>query len=578
MEHFEEEEKDAKQSKKFVGNYEILKTIGEGSFAKVKLAIHRLTKAKVAIKVIDKTKLPDEYAIKNIHREAQIMRMMDHPNVLQLFEVMETKRNLFLILEYASGGELLDYIVSKGRLKEDEAKEFVRQICSALVDHFGLSNIYDPTKLLATSCGSPVYSAPEVIEGKKYVGPEVDAWSLGINIYAMVVGDLPFADSNLTALYEAILKGKYVVPEFVSQDCKSLLSKLLVINPKKRLTMSQVNEHPWLTDGTSFLEPMGQSNEQAFRPREETQLQDDLMEQLEQMGFERKQAVQSIVGQKFNQAAGTYYLLLWLKTHPDSEHEQHHDQKKLVVNSKGDLLAPPPQGHTNVTSDELANVLFQVERQQVHQGDEKDKRKEKIRKGLGKPVKGRLVSLKKNENASFEDLVPASPYMTPAAEKEFKLPHIGNADPHKMQHSDALGTLEHPKTSKKPPKGYKIGTIAIDETLYLPKEQDTYSPDLTPGVMGMPRTIRFAFNCTATTPLHPDLYFEKLKAILDKNEIEWYHDCYLIEGTWGDIKLEIEICKMPRLNSFGIRLKRIFGDIWEYKKLCSKITTELEGI
>ena len=142
---------------------------------------------------------------------------------------------------------------------------------------FGLSNIYDPDKALSTSCGSPVYSAPELIEGKKYVGPEVDVWSLGINVYAMVVGDLPFADSNLTALYESILKGKYVVPEFISQECRNFLGKLLVLNPKKRITVSQITEHIWVNDGTSFLEPDAGQKDAGFRPKREDQLDQDIL-------------------------------------------------------------------------------------------------------------------------------------------------------------------------------------------------------------------------------------------------------------------------------------------------------------
>ncbi|KAJ2994948.1 Map microtubule affinity-regulating kinase [Globomyces sp. JEL0801] len=125
-----------------IGNYELLQTIGEGSFAKVKIAIHTptnhkviycLSHSKVAIKVIDKSKLPDEYSLKNVHREAQILRILDHPNIIKLFEVMETKKNLFLVLELANGGELLEYIVNNSRLKEDEAKRFTKQIMSALV-------------------------------------------------------------------------------------------------------------------------------------------------------------------------------------------------------------------------------------------------------------------------------------------------------------------------------------------------------------------------------------------------------------------------------------------------------------
>ncbi len=153
--------------------------------------------------MIDKAKLPDEYSTKNLHREAHILRLIDHPNIIQLFEVMETKKNLFLVLEHASGGEMLDIIMSKGKLSEDQARKYIRQLVSALdychtknivhrdlkaenlllddednikISDFGLSNFYDSSSTLATSCGSPVYSSPELIEGKKYVGPEVDNW------------------------------------------------------------------------------------------------------------------------------------------------------------------------------------------------------------------------------------------------------------------------------------------------------------------------------------------------------------------------------------------------------------------
>ncbi|KAI8607620.1 A kinase Mark2PAR-1 mutant, partial [Chytriomyces sp. MP71] len=324
---------------KYIGNYEILKTIGEGSFARVKLAIHRLTKQKVALKIIDKERLPDEYSLKNIHREAQIMRLLDHPHIIQLYEVMETKKELFLVLEYAVGGELLDYIVSRGRLHEKEARKFFGQIVSALeychtlnivhrdlkaenllldensqikISDFGLSNVFDRSKTLVTCCGSPVYSAPELIEGRKYTGPEVDCWSLGINLYAMVIGDLPFADSNLTALYNSILKGVYHVPDYVSADCKDLISRLLERNPEKRYTITQVRDHVWLTHGMTLLEPstnVATDVRQRTRPRTDTDLDAELLDQLVLMGFERGTAVASVVGGKFNQAAGTYYLM-----------------------------------------------------------------------------------------------------------------------------------------------------------------------------------------------------------------------------------------------------------------------------
>ena len=118
---------------KYIGNYELGRTIGEGAFAKVKEGTHRLTEQKVAVKIIDKDKLPDEYALKNVHREATIMKLLDHAHVVQLYEVIETKKELYLIMELADGGELLDYIISHERLKESEAKRLARQLVEALV-------------------------------------------------------------------------------------------------------------------------------------------------------------------------------------------------------------------------------------------------------------------------------------------------------------------------------------------------------------------------------------------------------------------------------------------------------------
>jgi serine/threonine protein kinase len=169
---------------------------------------------------------------------------------------METKKKVYLTLEYASGGSLFEYIISQGRIHESEAKILVKQMVSAfsymhglniahrdikaeniLLDYlknikitdFGLSISHEPKSLLSTACGSPIYSAPEVIDGKRYSGSEADVWSLGINIYAMVVGDLPFADSNVSALYASICKGHYTVPEFVSPGNNVVDLKSVVI-------------------------------------------------------------------------------------------------------------------------------------------------------------------------------------------------------------------------------------------------------------------------------------------------------------------------------------------------------------
>ncbi|XP_052352747.1 MAP/microtubule affinity-regulating kinase 3-like isoform X11 [Oncorhynchus keta] len=246
-----------------VGNYRLLKTIGKGNFAKVKLARHILTGREVAIKIIDKTQL-NPNSLQKLFREVRIMKILNHPNIVKLFEVIETERTLYLVMEYASGGEVFDYLVAHGRMKEKEARAKFRQIVSAVqychqkhivhrdlkaenllldadmnikIADFGFSNEFTMGNKLDTFCGSPPYAAPELFQGKKYDGPEVDVWSLGVILYTLVSGSLPFDGQNLKELRERVLRGKYRIPFYMSTDCENLLKRFLVLNPAKRGTL-----------------------------------------------------------------------------------------------------------------------------------------------------------------------------------------------------------------------------------------------------------------------------------------------------------------------------------------------------
>uniref|UniRef100_A0A8C5E7V5 non-specific serine/threonine protein kinase n=1 Tax=Gouania willdenowi TaxID=441366 RepID=A0A8C5E7V5_GOUWI len=294
-----------------IGNYRLLKTIGKGNFAKVKLARHILTG-------------------RELFREVRIMKGLNHPNIVQLFEVIETDKTLYLIMEYASGGEVFDYLVSHGRMKEVEARAKFRQIVSAVhychtknivhrdlkaenllldadanikIADFGFSNEFTLGNKLDTFCGSPPYAAPELFQGKKYDGPEVDVWSLGVILYTLVSGSLPFDGQNLKELRERVLRGKYRVPFYMSTDCEGILRRFLVLNPSKRCTLEQVMKDKWINAGHDGeeLKPHIEPVEDYSDPAR--------IEVMVGMGFTPEEIKDSLLNQKYNEVTATYLLL-----------------------------------------------------------------------------------------------------------------------------------------------------------------------------------------------------------------------------------------------------------------------------
>ncbi|XP_049526402.1 MAP/microtubule affinity-regulating kinase 3 isoform X9 [Dermacentor silvarum] len=318
-----------------IGRYRLLKTIGKGNFAKVKLAKHVPTGKEVAIKIIDKTQL-NPSSLQKLFREVRIMKMLDHPNIVKLYQVIETEKTLYLVMEYASGGEVFDYLVAHGRMKEKEARAKFRQIVSAVqychqkriihrdlkaenllldgemnikIADFGFSNEFVPGMKLDTFCGSPPYAAPELFQGKKYDGPEVDVWSLGVILYTLVSGSLPFDGANLKELRERVLRGKYRIPFYMSTDCENLLKKFLVLNPAKRATLEVIMKDKWMNIGYEddelkpYLEPetdLGDSKRIALSSRAEI---------LMSMGYSRDEIEDSLRNRKYDDIMANYLLL-----------------------------------------------------------------------------------------------------------------------------------------------------------------------------------------------------------------------------------------------------------------------------
>ena len=319
----------ARSDEPHIGKYRLIKTIGKGNFAKVKLAKHVPTGREVAIKIIDKTQL-NPSSLAKLFREVRIMKMLDHPNIVKLFEVIQTEKTLYLVMEYASGGEVFDYLVAHGRMKEKEARAKFRQIVSAVqychqkhivhrdlkaenllldgdmnikIADFGFSNEFVPGNKLDTFCGSPPYAAPELFQGKKYDGPEVDVWSLGVILYTLVSGSLPFDGQNLKELRERVLRGKYRIPFYMSTDCENLLKKFLVLSPTKRASLETIMKDRWNNMGYEDrdLKPYAEPPKDLLDSKR--------IEIMVTMGYNRKEVEDSITQQKYDDIQATYLLL-----------------------------------------------------------------------------------------------------------------------------------------------------------------------------------------------------------------------------------------------------------------------------
>ena len=258
------------------GCYELEETIGQGHFAIVKSARHIFTGEKVAIKVIDKSKL-DPVSREHLFQEVRCMKLVQHPNVVRLYEVIDTTSKLYLILELGDGGDMYDYIMKHSNgLSENKSRNYFRQIVRAVkychdlhvvhrdlkpenvvffektgqvkLTDFGFSNIFEPGTKLTTSCGSLAYSAPEILLGDSYDAPAVDVWSLGVILYMLVSGRAPFQEASDSETLTMILDCKYFLPAHLSHECKDLIAKMIVRSPVKRIKLDEISNHEWLKE------------------------------------------------------------------------------------------------------------------------------------------------------------------------------------------------------------------------------------------------------------------------------------------------------------------------------------------
>uniref|UniRef100_A0A2P2L8E7 non-specific serine/threonine protein kinase n=1 Tax=Rhizophora mucronata TaxID=61149 RepID=A0A2P2L8E7_RHIMU len=272
-----------------VGKYELGKTLGEGTFAKVKFARNIDTGHPFAIKILDRNQVFRHRMVEPLKREISTMKLIKHPNVIKIYEVMASKTKIYIVLEFVDGGELFDKIAKHGRLKEDEARRYFHQLINAVdychsrgvfhrdlkpenllldsygvlkVSDFGLSALSQQVRgdgLLHTACGTPNYVAPEVLKDKGYDGTASDVWSCGVILFVLMAGYLPFDEANLMALYRKICRADFTCPSWFSAGAKKLIERILDPNTLTRITIPEILEDEWFKKG--YMTPQFEQEE-----------------------------------------------------------------------------------------------------------------------------------------------------------------------------------------------------------------------------------------------------------------------------------------------------------------------------
>ncbi|GAB0087831.1 SNF-related serine/threonine-protein kinase [Sergentomyia squamirostris] len=357
---------------KIAGLYDLEETLGSGHFAVVKLARHVFTGEKVAVKVIDKTKL-DEVSRAHLFQEVRCMKLVQHPNVVRLYEVIDTQTKLYLILELGDGGDLYDYIMKhESGLSESYARDYFRQIVRAIsychqlhvvhrdlkpenvvffeklgvvkLTDFGFSNKFCPGQKLETSCGSLAYSAPEILLGDSYDAPAVDIWSLGVILYMLVCGQPPFQEANDSETLTMIMDCKYTMPSHVSEGCRNLISRMLVREPDKRATLNEISVDSWLTDG-------GPDQGPEYLPlvsREQVSEDDHtlIIQKIVNGKIATKEEIlEALDKNEYNHITATYFLLAErkLRAHRQEQAQKRKPELTLSVSGPG-RLSPRSRG------------------------------------------------------------------------------------------------------------------------------------------------------------------------------------------------------------------------------------------
>eukprot|EP00003_Mantamonas_plastica_P033174 TRINITY_DN936_c0_g2_i4.p1 TRINITY_DN936_c0_g2~~TRINITY_DN936_c0_g2_i4.p1 ORF type:complete len:697 (+),score=205.82 TRINITY_DN936_c0_g2_i4:295-2091(+) len=597
------------------------------------------------------------------------MKLLDHENISKLLEVIDTSRHLYLVLELCEGGELFDYIVAHHRIKEPEARKLFRQIVSGvaychhhMVIHrdlkpenllldaqrnikiidFGFANVMLPDGLLKTFCGSPAYAAPEMVAGKEYYGPEVDIWSMGVILYALLCGYLPFDHRNIGKLYQLILAGEYECPDFLSEEAQDLISIMLVPSVEERCSITDIINHPWMNlgyDTLCFDEESYTSNRMKIDPK--------IVEKLESMGFDTTGIEEQLAARQHNQITATYQLL------------RQQGDKEIPVTVSEQLEDP---FENDDSSDDESEEFYSTDDESEYETDSEDDEEDGVRRqdskravnmgslnikiNKGGPLSGRrkkpnmgmgTISETIAEETIMEEEEPEeepSPFVIPpfkgaggdGVSSKSSKPVPDTRDIYaklatfKFGVDDAVEEIISEEDEQKRlaaaasrRRSKSVSVQAAQEITFRAQEEEESSSSSSSSsaeqteedtvVRGRNRThsvdshaaakiaamfvakmninlreVKGAFNVETTSSKQPQAICQEIDRVLREAGVESSGEGFMFTcfDKKSKVRFELEVVKIRNLPLNGIRLKRLAGDTWAYKKLCQYLTSQMK--
>ncbi|KAK2577425.1 hypothetical protein KPH14_003532 [Odynerus spinipes] len=589
------------------GLYELEKTIGSGGFAKVKLATHVATGEKVAIKIMDKTALGDD--LPRVKLEVEALKTLLHQHICKLYQVLETETHYFMVIEYCSGGELFDHIVERNRLTESESRKFFRQIVSAVAYLHSLGYAHRDLKPenilldkdenlklidfglcakpksgmqshLYTSCGSPTYAAPELILGKKYLGSEVDIWSMGVILYALLCGFLPFDDSSIENLYKKILGGKYDEPSWLSSSSRRLIRAMLQTDPKRRITIQELCNHPWITSG--FLNPV------TFIHKTNFEKDDDVLSTMSAICGEHSMDIWKILAKsdRTDYRTATYLLLLDRKLRGLSLKISSSTKSYLRQGLTGVHLSKHEGGINNfiTTLDHSPRSKINRKSPATDASSATQYKTPIAEKNINKFTEPHNACRKRLRSKESDDFTSPVPTKKPAEKSKLVSTPTNNVTPSESR--DAQSST--PGSARKVMMGLERGLNRV-RCVLTPKRRmknENVDPDQPTILSG-----KGLCNVSSTSSDCPKYVLSQLRRALRRKGIMCHQKGFILQGETDDCtkdvnttkpfisrnacSFELEVCLLEGISNdkplVGIRRKRLKGDAWVYKRVCEEV-------